>query len=216
MSEQAKLGNFPGKIDGRDAVHIAIVPMVTGEPLKPGSWVALRDGKLVSSERLPAIGIVDPFFEPHFVQDHFDGCIPEGCTVWLLLTPGSTTGLRHVWEHPFFQKVPTDMDSKPLNIEAPDKAASMEWLKRYVAKHCPYYAEGVKGYEDGVDIQPDADGGVSRFIHRAIVEKEIFYSGTDLHGPNEVEDAEELYRHLSVVSGLNINRHYFTGFGCSC
>lgn len=76
----------------RDAVHIAVVPMVAGEMLTRGDPIGiLRDG--TAGYGATPIGVVDPFL-PHDVA--------KGQTFWLFLNPGSITSLRHEWTHPAF------------------------------------------------------------------------------------------------------------------
>lgn len=78
-SEAAKLGSVITGDAGRDAVHVAIVPMTAVRVLQPG-------------ERLTN-GIVDPFLtEP----------VQPGQRYYLCLFPGTVTSLRHVWTHPAF------------------------------------------------------------------------------------------------------------------
>ena len=88
--EQPKLGQLIADPAGRDAVHVAVLPAVAGEALKPGTWVAIKDGKAVWSS--DPVGIVDPFLRTPAVK--------PGETFYVLLTPGTITTLRHVWQHP--------------------------------------------------------------------------------------------------------------------
>lgn len=78
MAENApKLGQEPSPADGRDAVHVAVVPMLALRTLQPG-------------ERLQH-GVVDPFLAAP---------VKAGQRYWLCLRPGLVTGMRHVWQAP--------------------------------------------------------------------------------------------------------------------
>lgn len=103
MSDKIKLGTQPDmETDGRDAVHIAIVPVIAAEKLKVGQAVALNDKGEATIYGDP-IGIVDPFRRNTKV-------INKGETAWLCLWPNTITSLRHVWEHPNF---PDSAGNKP-------------------------------------------------------------------------------------------------------
>lgn len=84
-----------GKGHERDAIHIAIAPVVVGDPsLAPGQHVGLLDAKqmLIGIVDQP-IGIVDPMLK---------GAVFQGQQVWLWLYPRSIVTLRHEWAHPAF------------------------------------------------------------------------------------------------------------------
>src|SRR5262249_45454600 len=99
MSEQKvpNLGEAPDEDARRDAVHIAVAPVVAAARLQPGQHVELRqDGRGQPGDK--PVGIVDPFLT--------DSVLP-GERFWLFLYPGTITSLRHVWTHPAFKvKVP--------------------------------------------------------------------------------------------------------------
>lgn len=80
----------------RDAIHIAVAPVIADEVLRPGQHVALVDG---ATDRIragfDAIGIVDPFLK---------GPVMPGQKCWLFLYPGTITSLRHLWTHPAFER----------------------------------------------------------------------------------------------------------------
>ncbi len=89
---QSRLGQLPGEHERRDAIHIAIAPVIAAEMLQPGEHV----GPLVTGRFCGVsdpIGIVDPFLSDP---------VEEGQTFWLLLYPGTITSLRHSWTHPYF------------------------------------------------------------------------------------------------------------------
>lgn len=89
---EVKLGELISGPESRDAIHIAVAPVVAGETLKPGEHVGIVDGKAIGSAR-PCLGIVDPF-----LQDD----VHEGDHFWLCLYPRTITSLRHDWSHPQF------------------------------------------------------------------------------------------------------------------
>ena len=108
MSEQIKLGKLIEGSAARDAVHIAIAPVVAGELLNPGDHVGLEDGKAV--KRMRPIGIVDPFIRV---------AVLAGERFFMLLYPQTVTGLRHEWNHPAFE-----VEATPAAAPSP----SVSWL----------------------------------------------------------------------------------------
>lgn len=95
----------------RDAVHVAVAPVVAGEALEPGQHVGFTgDNNKVGDSKEP-IGIVDPYLK--------QGVAP-GEQFWLFLYPKTVTNLRHEWEHPAF-----------ANMDAHNKEAAEEWLKAW-------------------------------------------------------------------------------------
>lgn len=128
MSESLKLGKIITEPQGRDAVHIAVVPVVAGDRyLQPGDRVGFIDKKnnLVGKQG-PYLGVVDPFLESY---------VSKGQTFWLYLVPGSITSLRHEWTHPEFEAV----------APAPStRSSSEEWMREWArAQLCYQYGESV-------------------------------------------------------------------------
>lgn len=82
----------------RDAIHIAVAPVIAGQRLNPGNHVGLVDG--VARVGLPpgisSIGVVDPFL---------GNAVEVGQRFWLFLYPNTVTSLRHVWTHPSFKVI---------------------------------------------------------------------------------------------------------------
>lgn len=90
------LGKFipHDEIAFRDAVHIAVAPVMAGERLEPGDHVGMiRDAAFRNAD---TIGIVDPFLTQN---------VPHGARFFLFLYPNTITSLRHVWTHPTFQTI---------------------------------------------------------------------------------------------------------------
>lgn len=98
MSNQAEIGL--GKIitgnANRDAIHIAIAPVVASCRLVPSQNIGFIESgnqRIVGSCDNP-IGIVDPFL---------NSLIFRGQKFWMFLYPDTITSLRHDWTHPAFE-----------------------------------------------------------------------------------------------------------------
>lgn len=87
---------------GRDAIHLAVEPIVAAEKLYPGQDIGIVDGK-ATTKTDKKLGIVDPFIK---------GFVPEGAMFWLVVYPRRITSLRHIWTHPEFD----DADEKTTEI----------------------------------------------------------------------------------------------------
>lgn len=120
MSEP-NVGEYLESPGRRDAIHVAILPVIAGMDLFPGQWVKLsgRVGlahQVVRSPRDLAIGIVDPYLR----RDGAGGNrIEEGKLFYIFLKPRIVTSLRHHWTHPA-----VDRNTSEARIEPSD-----EWLR---------------------------------------------------------------------------------------
>ncbi len=118
----ATLGTIIDEFAGRDAIHLAVEPVIAAEKLYPGQHVGFVDGGV--GTKGDHIGVVDPFLE---------GFVAPGQRFWLVVYPRTITSLRHVWEHPAFSGV-----SEPAVVT--DKAHSEQWLRDFIARSdCPPY-----------------------------------------------------------------------------
>lgn len=110
----------------RDAIHIALEPVIAGEDLLPGDHIGFVDGEKTTMARVHnTLAIVDPLLK---------GTVKTGEMFWAWVYPGTVTSLRHEWEHPGFGA------SRPTaSIKE-----SFEWLT--------YFAAGVGlTYQDVID-----------------------------------------------------------------
>lgn len=120
---------------GRDAIHLAVEPVIAGEILKPGQDIGLVNGlayKGLKSKKF--LGIVDPFLEES---------VKKGEMFWLIVYPRQITSLRHVWSHPDF---PEDIP----NIIKNDNF-SVAWIKNFAETIGTTYKRLMEGAEDYVD-----------------------------------------------------------------
>jgi hypothetical protein len=122
-----KLGQYPQGAVGRDAIHMAIVPLMSSSYLKPGEHVGWDHDspKTVSSYTEKPFGIVDPFLSNR---------VEPGVRVWVCLYPGTIASLRHVWSHPDFNDEPALTTQKEAEIRLQELASTLGYdYERFLA-----------------------------------------------------------------------------------
>lgn len=109
--EDLKIGHMIADSDERqkDAIHMAIAPVVASERLFPGDHIGFR-GDMVAVTPNP-IGIVDPFLS---------GPVSAGAKFWMFLYPNTVTSLRHDWQHPGFPAQEQPKSSSGIKIHDDD------------------------------------------------------------------------------------------------
>jgi hypothetical protein len=87
----------------RDAIHLAVLPVIAGQRLNAGQHICLINDKAYGAAKdvHNLVGIVDPFVK---------GPVCVGERFWLVVYPRQITSLRHVWSHPSFP------DAQPLAL----------------------------------------------------------------------------------------------------
>lgn len=116
------LGSIIDDKQKRDAIHIAVEPVIAAHALYPGADVGFVEGGVGVCNN--PVGIVDPFLK---------AAVNKGERFWLLVYPRQITSLRHVWAHPAFPDV-----ESPLR----KKAESEAWLRDFAGNsNCPPYEE---------------------------------------------------------------------------
>jgi hypothetical protein len=107
---------------GRDAIHLAVEPIVAAHTLRPGDHVGIVDGKAtVFADK--TLGIVDPFLT---------ASVKKGEKFWMVIYPRTIGSLRHVWTHPDFAdavEVPSVSSDSPTIAELEDKIQKLEQEK---------------------------------------------------------------------------------------
>lgn len=110
MSSEAKLGSLIESTAERDAIHVAIAPVIADEAMLPGEKIGLvapgSDHVVLNPF---GQGIVDPFLTRR---------VQPGERFFMALLPGTVTGMRHHWAHPAFEPPQPN-----------DKEKSVAWLK---------------------------------------------------------------------------------------
>jgi hypothetical protein len=102
---------------GRDAIHLAVEPVVAATMLLPGQKVGILPDGRAGSSAAKLVGIVDPFVP---------GPVEAGARFWLVLLPRTISALRHVWSHPDFPE-----DAAPPPSSAPSVEESRRWIDNF-------------------------------------------------------------------------------------
>ena len=101
----------------RDAVHVAVAPVIAAVDLNPGERVVLCYGTnryaRKAERHVKATGVVDPFLADP---------VKTGQSFYMMLYPGSVTGMRHHWRHVDFEWT-SDLFSEAEN-----------WLREFARK----------------------------------------------------------------------------------
>src|SRR5690242_3701044 len=84
------LGSIIDEREKRDAIHLAVCPVVAQEPLSPGDHVTADGWGARYRKDVNPVGIVDPFLETN---------VNQGEMFWLIIYPRKISSLRHVWSH---------------------------------------------------------------------------------------------------------------------
>jgi len=189
LSEQGaqfSLGHLIGLEARRDAIHIAVAPMVAAELLQPGQWISHQaDGTRAVAGG--ALGIVDPFL-PRAVQ--------PGERFWMFLRPNTITGLRHQWTHPEFGPEP---DRSPTEASDDPEAASRRWIEAYAASIDKTYRQLMRAAEQWLDE------GVYTYDNSEAYKDGRYYA-----------EIEEFWHHYGIVTGHAVSDTMSTFYTCAC
>lgn len=128
------LGTIIDETEKRDAIHLAVAPVIATQKLFPGQDVGLVEGGAGVCAR--PLGIVDPFLkEPVYPGQHF----------WLVVYPRKINSLRHVWEHPDFPEEVSVTESKHNLNE------SKEYIENLASSFDLTYEELMNGAKEFIE-----------------------------------------------------------------
>lgn len=182
------LGTIISPNERRDAIHIAVEPVVAQQLLRAGDHVT-AEGRLVNPDDAAAVGIVDPFLRTG---------VTKGERFWLLVYPRQIHSLRHVWTHPAFADAPEVAGEAP-KVHIDPRAVSEAWLREFCrTADCPGYETVIGEIAAGQPNSWDAD----EYLH---------FKGMDAHG----EIPAEFWGHVEIVLGRK-PAHTPAFFSCGC
>lgn len=183
------LGNVIDEFQKRDAIHLAVEPVIASTDMDPGTHVTVKDGFAYPVDQSQGVGIVDPFLAK---------MIKKGQRFWLILYPRTIQSLRHVWSHPAFTDEPEVATQPPATPAAPDKDAAEAWLRGFCkTSDCPDYEDLIEGLRDGRYDSYD--------------DEYLIIRDSDAHG----SIPDEFWDHVGTILGeTQTSRPKY--FSCSC
>lgn len=194
MSEQLNIGKLIDATQQRDAIHVAIAPVIAGERLSPGQhvgWSQEGNTELVATG-FKGIGIIDPFLSDY---------VPKGGRCWLFLYPNTVTSLRHEWTHPAFSEV-----------ASVDKAASEKWMQDFAAQHYSSQNEYYDGFGRHYTASELVDFAKDFLLHG---ERHVQQGDESLRDDT---NAVEFWRHFEAITGMKVPDYHIdtVPFCCTC
>lgn len=185
------LGMVISENEKRDAIHLAVEPVVAGMKLRPGEDVGFFSDGTVGKVSNP-LGIVDPFLKTP---------VQAGQRFWLVVYPRQITSLRHVWEHPDFP-LSGETETKREEDNVKEKAAAERWIRDYADNIGVDYNKLLRYAENWVEDQRDGSWG------------NYLVQGSDLEG---ICTSDEFWNQFQILKGEDIHEdHRGNFFSCSC
>jgi hypothetical protein len=172
---------------GRDAIHLAVEPVIAGDRLLPGERITLKGGVAVSTSytRLKTLGIVDPFLRDP---------VEKGQSFWLVVLPRQITSLHHVWSHPDFPEAP-QIDATKAKVKEALREDAEEWLRDFAERNDMDYDELVAAATDS---------------------HEGAYLCVGSNEPNNRTIPPEFWGHFRNLTGIEVGEDRPEYFTCSC
>lgn len=205
------LGTIIGEGAGRDAIHLAVEPVIASERLLAGQDVYLLPDGRAAKGKDNAVGIVDPFLKES---------VKPGEKFWLVVYPRQITSLRHVWSHPAFpEELHPEFHEEILDSEITEaekeKARHVaerltnsgeRWLRNWCNTN-----DGLN-YEEFIEVVKNGSWDSEDGEYGATINGEyISVGGKDASG----SIPDEVWEHVEAVTGKKqeVRPSYFS---CSC
>lgn len=197
----------PGE-GNRDAIHVAIFPATAAEDLYAGDEVGLVYGTRDQIRRVSSvygvgqsIGLVDPFLglpvrhNPGDEDWYDQRRVARGQGCYVLLFPGTVTGMRHHWTHPNFDA-----------IQVPTNESEM-WLRQFADKWQFDYDEMIRAATAPWNGSDRFDG-----------DRYVVAHGRDLHSASELDPGDEalFWYHIERLTEREYSTEHRESFGWSC
>lgn len=175
-----KVGNIIEGNAHRDAIHVAIAPVIAGQVIQPGEHIGFnRSHTKVFPGANKLIGIADPFLKER---------IEIGDTFWIFLYPQTITGMRHHWQHPEFQ------EEGSMDFPHPDDIP--DYLKNE-------HAAWIRGWASTIPLAYDVVmDGAKDYLETG----EYLCFGGLLEG---IDIPDEFWEHYNALTGANGSGHFF-------
>jgi hypothetical protein len=185
----ATLGTIIDDKQARDAIHLAVEPVIAAHMMEPGAHVGLMADGRASELVDKKVGIVDPFLDRDVVA---------GDRFWLVVYPRQITSLRHVWEHPDF---PASGETGAASAQ-PAMSASEQWVRNFADSVSLHYDVLMGGAADWVRSK-EAGGWGDYLCFGGLLEGESV--------------PDEFWNHYEAVTGQKVEEdHRGSFFTCSC
>lgn len=180
------LGKIIDKNAGRDAIHLAVEPVMAAQKLHAGDHVGFLPSGGVGTGAKKHLGIVDPFLKSP---------VQKGQIFWLVVYPRQITSLRHVWTHPDFSEE--------------GKVDSETWLRNFCdTSDCPSYETLMKALRN--ELIDDDDYGDCSFRWDGDY---LYFQGLDAHASIPPEFWDHVSNVLGYEVDKTMRPEYFS---CSC
>jgi hypothetical protein len=182
----------------RDAIHVAVAPVVAAHNLNPGTHVSLDENGRAVMDGL-CLGIVDPFLK---------GTVLAGERFWLFLYPGTITTLRHHWEHPAFVE--------PAEPAVDKVAESHKWLDEFASTFArSYYDATEEPRERSIITGDELLNAMKDVVHgRGWGRITLNYDTPE----RAYTWAPEMWRHYEIITGEKVpaETKKESVFSCAC